>query len=191
MNLKKISAAAVVMGVLASPVLAQGAGVLNVYGADCRYAVPFDTDKSSLGSAVRRDLLAIAAKHPNVKVRATGYTDAVASNSYNLALSKRRVDAVVAFLQANGAVGWDVTKEALGETHLAVQTSGPELANRRVEIVIGACSAAPAASSSPLAAGGLTAGTAVIGAVTLAVLIAAVVDDGSTPETTTVTTTTK
>ena len=63
MNLAKITTAAALMGLLASPVLAQGDGVLNVLGADCRYSVPFHLDKSSLSARIRGELAAIAKKH--------------------------------------------------------------------------------------------------------------------------------
>jgi outer membrane protein OmpA-like peptidoglycan-associated protein len=69
---------------------------------------------------------------PEVRFRVYGHTDLVGSQSYNYALGKRRAEAVVAFLSTQGISRSRL--EALvsyGKTRPLIQTSAPELMNRR------------------------------------------------------------
>ncbi len=69
---------------------------------------------------------------PEVRFRVYGHTDLVGGNSFNQALGKRRAEAVVAFLSTQGISRSRL--EALvsfGKTQPIVQTTAPELRNRR------------------------------------------------------------
>ncbi len=69
---------------------------------------------------------------PEVRFRVYGHTDLVGSQAYNYALGKRRAEAVVAFLATQGISRSRL--EALvsyGKTRPLIQTSAPELLNRR------------------------------------------------------------
>ncbi|MER5171748.1 OmpA family protein [Thioclava sp. GXIMD2076] len=69
---------------------------------------------------------------PEVRFRVYGHTDLVGSNAYNKALGLRRARAAVDFLTAQG-----ISRSRLeamvsyGETQPVVQTSGPNMQNRR------------------------------------------------------------
>ncbi len=69
---------------------------------------------------------------PELRFRVYGHTDLVGSKSYNYALGKRRAEAVVAFFATQGISRSRL--EALvsfGKTQPLVQTTAPELRNRR------------------------------------------------------------
>jgi outer membrane protein OmpA-like peptidoglycan-associated protein len=69
---------------------------------------------------------------PEVRFRVYGHTDLVGSAQYNYALGKRRAEAVVRFLSTQG-----ISRSRLeslvsyGKTRPLVQTTAPELLNRR------------------------------------------------------------
>ena len=67
-----------------------------------------------------------------------GHTDSIGSESYNLALSHRRADAVRLFLVNNGIAADRITARGLGEGYPVVSndTQQGQLMNRRAEIVI-------------------------------------------------------
>ncbi len=79
--------------------------------------------------------------YSEVTVVLSGHTSSTASNDYNMALSQRRVEAVKAFLLANG-VKQDITAIVTsqhGEEQLKVspdKTSADQALNRRVEIML-------------------------------------------------------
>jgi outer membrane protein OmpA-like peptidoglycan-associated protein len=77
-------------------------------------------------------------QNAKTQIRVTGYTDASGSARYNLALSRRRADAVRADLVRLGVPANDIGVAWEGEANLRVPTpSGVrEAQNRRVEIVI-------------------------------------------------------
>ena len=69
---------------------------------------------------------------PEIRFRVYGHTDLVGGNAFNKALGKRRAEAVVAFLGSQGISRSRL--EALvsfGKTQPLVQTTAPELRNRR------------------------------------------------------------
>ena len=69
---------------------------------------------------------------PEVRFRVYGHTDLVGGSSFNQALGKRRAEAVVAYLSTQGISRSRL--EALvsfGKTRPLVQTTAPELLNRR------------------------------------------------------------
>jgi len=69
---------------------------------------------------------------------ATGHTDTVGADSYNLALSRRRATAVRAELVRDGVSANLISTSGVGENGLAVPTGQNvnEPRNRRVEITV-------------------------------------------------------
>ncbi|MBK8250533.1 MAG: OmpA family protein [Gemmatimonadetes bacterium] len=108
-------------------------------------AVHFALDKHDLAASTRRVLDATIAQlkaNPAVRVRLSGHTDPRASNAYNQALSQRRVDAVSAYLAANGIAGDRILRaDALGEDRLLepIRDARDMARNRRVEIIYLLC----------------------------------------------------
>jgi len=69
---------------------------------------------------------------------ATGHTDTVGTDSYNLALSKHRAAVVKAELVKDGVPANEIGTNGVGEQDLAVPTADQvnEPRNRRVEITV-------------------------------------------------------
>jgi OOP family OmpA-OmpF porin len=106
-----------------------------------KYIVLFDFDKSNItadGQAVIDKVVAAAGKMGAVNISATGHADRSGSESYNMALSLRRADAVREALIAGGVSGDTITVAGRGESEPAVPTPDgvKEQANRRVEIIL-------------------------------------------------------
>ncbi len=111
--------------------------------------VLFDFDSAEIRPSAEQALAQIAEslgeRYPGKRVRIEGHTDDKGSDSYNLKLSKRRAEAVRAWLESEG--GWDAEQAqvvGLGETHPVARNqrtdgsddpAGRQL-NRRVEIVV-------------------------------------------------------
>lgn len=101
--------------------------------------VNFEFDKSSLTQAaqdtlrrVARDLVA----NPGINVEVVGHTDWIASNEYNMRLSRARAESVKAFLSANGVAADRIATAWFGEERPIAtnNTAAGRAANRRVEI---------------------------------------------------------
>jgi OOP family OmpA-OmpF porin len=106
-----------------------------------KYIVLFDFDKSNInaeGQSVIDKVVAAAGKMGTVNISATGHADRSGSETYNMALSLRRADAVRAALIAGGLSGDAITVAGRGESEPAVPTADgvKEPANRRVEIIM-------------------------------------------------------
>jgi OOP family OmpA-OmpF porin len=120
-----------------------GAAPMPVTTEPRTYLVLFDFDKSNIrpdAQAVIDTVLADAAAQgmDQVQISATGHTDTVGSEEYNLALSLRRADSVREALIAGGVPAEAITVSGRGFSEPAVPT-GPnvkEQANRRVEIIL-------------------------------------------------------
>ncbi len=79
----------------------------------------FDYDRSEVrpGEAPKLDELAAKIKgRPSDRLDAVGHADRIGSDSYNLALSKRRADAVRAYLAGKGVDAGRVRTEAKGKS---------------------------------------------------------------------------
>lgn len=76
-------------------------------------------------------------RQPNVIVRVEGHTDSNASDSYNMALSQRRVDSCVAYLVAQGILKTRLKTKAYGETKPVASNATAEgrAKNRRTEFI--------------------------------------------------------
>jgi len=105
------------------------------------FVVFFDFDKSELTPAardtIRKAVIAYNTKG-GAQIKASGHTDRAGTESYNMALSLRRANAVKNQLVREGVPGSDISVVGLGESQPIVPTADGvrEAQNRRVEIVI-------------------------------------------------------
>jgi len=105
------------------------------------FMVFFDWDKSDL-NAVSIETIAKAAAAYRAKggaqIKATGHTDTSGPDTYNMALSLRRANAVKDALVRDGVPERDISVVGLGESQPLVKTADGvrEAQNRRVEIVL-------------------------------------------------------
>jgi outer membrane protein OmpA-like peptidoglycan-associated protein len=111
-----------------------------------------DIGPSEIGrlDAIARALTAAIRHNPNEVFLVEGHTDAVGSDTDNLALSDRRAEAVAQVLtESYGIPPENLVTQGYGEQYLKVQADGPERANRRVSLrritpLMSQSSAAPA-----------------------------------------------
>ncbi len=110
-------------------------------GERANYQIFFDTDSAELGAdarAVIASIAAFSAKNMDLSVRVIGKTDRVGAPPVNMALSKRRTEAVLAALIGAGMptarIDWGWT----GERNLPVPTADgkAEARNRVVEVSV-------------------------------------------------------
>jgi hypothetical protein len=106
------------------------------------FMVFFDWDSSRLSVAslnVITQAVTAFRSTGNARITATGHTDTTGSDSYNMALSLRRANAVKNELVRQGVPADAVAVVGKGESQLLVPTGDQvrEPQNRRVEIVIG------------------------------------------------------
>lgn len=75
--------------------------------------------------------------HPDVNIYVNGYCDAIGTISYNLRLSRRRAEAVSAYLENRGVAPDRLTPRGFGKTHFVAtnRTAAGRAENRRVELV--------------------------------------------------------
>ncbi len=101
------------------------------------YVVNFDFDKSDIRNedmSILKALVRSANKAEFGKISVKGHTDLVGPYEHNLALSKKRADAVVDFLLESGLQKEKIVSEGRGMREPVVNTPEPELRNRRVEV---------------------------------------------------------
>lgn len=117
-------------------------GVFVLAGCTCmkEKTILFDFDSAELTMSDRAELDQVAAKlkkAKTAKVEVYGYTDAVGSSEYNMALSKQRAVAAASYLQAQGIESDRVTVGAFGQNKPIASNSTMEgrQVNRRVEII--------------------------------------------------------
>jgi len=75
--------------------------------------------------------------NPNMRVEVNGYCDAIGSDKYNLRLSQRRAEAVVAYLESKGIAADRLIPQGFGKTNFVASNDTAEgrAQNRRVELV--------------------------------------------------------
>ena len=101
----------------------------------------FDFDKSVLKPAGRAALNDLADKMTMIDLEliiATGHTDSIGTDKYNMALSLRRANAVKAYLISKGVDADKIKVEGRGESEPVAtnKTREGRALNRRVEIVV-------------------------------------------------------
>ena len=110
-------------------------------GAVIGKIVYFDTDESIVLAKNIIDLNEIAAymnEHPDATIAIAGHTDSRESVEYNLRLSERRADYVIAYLKKKGMKTAKLDKSFFGKSKPAADNSTPAgmALNRRVEIKV-------------------------------------------------------
>ena len=105
------------------------------------FMVFFEWDKSDLNAASLETIQKAAAAYRakgGAQIKATGHTDTSGPDTYNMALSLRRANAVKDALVRDGVPERDISVVGLGESQPMVKTADGvrEAQNRRVEIVI-------------------------------------------------------
>ena len=104
--------------------------------------VYFDTDKYSLEktetSKVLSEVYEFLRKYPDARANLSGHTDGVLGRVYNMILSRRRVEAVAAWLVKNGIDRGRIRTAYFGKEVPATgnESEGGRSGNRRVEIMV-------------------------------------------------------
>lgn len=130
-------------------------GLVDALGGEIRdreiyVALPADTlfefDKAEIRTQAEANLRTLAELIGKTQgiVQLKGYTDARGEDAYNLALSKRRADAVRTWLAANGVAGARLQAVGHGEADAVAPNEKPDgsddpegrAKNRRVEAII-------------------------------------------------------
>ena len=109
--------------------------------APTSFMVFFDWDRSNLSQQAVQTIGQAAAAYRSrgsARITATGHTDTSGPESYNMALSLRRANAVKDALVRNGVPAAAIVVTGRGESMPLVQTADGvrEPQNRRVEIVV-------------------------------------------------------
>lgn len=118
-----------------------GEGIQIIF--DDKSGVNFGFDSADLTSEATKNLDAVAEifiEFPDTELMIEGHTDSVGDDNYNMKLSKRRADSVVAYLKSKGVAGNRFKVEAFGETRPRFDNKDKEgqAKNRRVEIGVAA-----------------------------------------------------
>ncbi|MBI1218196.1 MAG: OmpA family protein [Rhodobacteraceae bacterium] len=102
--------------------------------ADCRLTVYFGLDRADLSPRMQMVLLNFMQHNPKAHGSVIGYTDALASQAYNLDLSRRRALTVIRFIEDYSANSVRLATDWRGKLDPVVDTQSAEPLNRRVEI---------------------------------------------------------
>jgi len=102
--------------------------------------VAFDFNKATIKPKFYGELDQFAGQLANRaygSVTVSGHTDSVGGDAYNLRLSKRRAEAVAAYLAKRGVDGSKMTVQGFGKTQPIAdnKTKAGQAQNRRVEVV--------------------------------------------------------
>ncbi|MBN8817259.1 MAG: OmpA family protein [Sphingomonas sp.] len=103
--------------------------------------ITFATDQSAIQPQFQPTLDQVAttlAEYPKTMIDVLGHTDSDGSEAYNLALSERRAQSVVAYLSSHGVASVRMATKGYGEMQpiASNETAAGKAQNRRVEIKI-------------------------------------------------------
>lgn len=104
--------------------------------------VNFHTNSAELTDTAKSILLPIATAHHthhgDVDLLISGHTDSLGAEAYNLSLSQKRAEAVMAFMISNGCNAAKLTAIGHGESQAVADNATKEgrAANRRVELTV-------------------------------------------------------
>lgn len=118
-----------------------GEGIHIIF--DDKSGVSFAFDSADLTPEAKQNLDAVAEvflEFPDTDLMIEGHTDSTGNDDYNMKLSKRRADSVVAYLKSKGVQANRFSVQAFGETRPRFDNSTKEgqAKNRRVEIGVAA-----------------------------------------------------
>jgi outer membrane protein OmpA-like peptidoglycan-associated protein len=118
-----------------------GEGIQIIF--DDKSGVNFAFDSSELTAEAKKNLDAVAEifnEFPDTDLMIEGHTDSVGNDDYNMKLSKRRAEAVVAYIKSKGVAANRFEVKAFGETRPRFDNATKEgqSKNRRVEIGVAA-----------------------------------------------------
>ncbi len=118
-----------------------GEGIQIIF--DDKSGVNFAFNSADLTADAKKNLNAVAEifiEFPDTELLIEGHTDDIGSADYNLKLSRRRADSVVAYLKAHGVAANRFSVKAFGETapRFDNATKEGQAKNRRVEIGVSA-----------------------------------------------------
>ena len=104
------------------------------------YGIHFDSDSANLrpdSEPTLRQVAAVMQAQAGLKLSVEGHTDSTNTAAYNLDLSRRRAQAVVAWLVKNGVAAARLTSEGYGSSKPVADNNSPQgrALNRRVELV--------------------------------------------------------
>ena len=114
---------------------------LDAEGRVQLHGILFDLDKATLqAESVNQlqDVVTLMKDNPGLKLEIQGHTDNQGADEYNLDLSQRRAETVVAYLGLFGINNDRLTAQGFGETKsvMANTTEEGRAKNRRVELVM-------------------------------------------------------
>jgi len=113
---------------------------LDKEGRIILYDILFDYDKATLQQSSSKQLqhvVTLLLENPDLKMEVQGHTDNKGGDDYNLELSQRRADTVVAYLQLFGIDDDRLRAKGYGETQPVASNDNEDgrAKNRRVELV--------------------------------------------------------
>ncbi len=113
---------------------------VDIYFIDTILPVTFAYNDTSITGQVEKlnGLLEMMQKNPQSAITIVGHTDDVGSQKYNLKLSRKRAEAVKAFLVGNGIDAARINVEAKGKLEPAVEgkDDASRAKNRRAEMTV-------------------------------------------------------
>lgn len=121
-------------------------GVAPVHAQGCHLWLQFGFGSAAILPDGRAVLDKAARLYPGAGYTITGHADAPGTEFENLAISRRRVEAVSDYLAGQGVTGV-VRMTAMGQAKLLKVDHGPVALNRRVEVQLSPCSKAVLAGS--------------------------------------------
>jgi outer membrane protein OmpA-like peptidoglycan-associated protein len=122
-----------------APGISALASDLRSTGRAVLYGIRFATNSADItpeSETVLNDVVAVTKTDTQLRLRIEGHTDSTNDDAFNLALSQRRADAVVAWLVAHGVPRPRLEAQGLGESKPVAgnDTLHGRALNRRVEI---------------------------------------------------------